>query len=210
MSIHTAGKTAAQSSTDYESQMSSHALSLYPIVYIRDVWEINVMRLKFLNLVATTVIVGLCNEPVVASEKLLAGTPKTVHKKFNLAAKEFRSKQRMVLTECSGDGVQICNYTVTGQLALMAWSREGHQDRLESVTLIYAKGSNAMDMFIAMGTLMQVDSPGADKSERGVAIATLAEGIKQEAGKKSVILDDVTYSVSNLGKMGLWFTVKAQ
>lgn len=158
------------------------------------------MKLRHLVLLAGLVAGGNAPVPAAASDGLLAGPPRTVHKQFNVASRKFNSRQRMILTECSGAAdVQICNYTVTGRLALVAWSQEGNKEKLQSVTLIYAKGSRAVEMFIAMATLMEVYSPGSDRSEQGVAMIALAEAIKTDAGEGSVLLDDISYSVSNLG-----------
>lgn len=161
--------------------------------------------------IAACMLLAVSPEALKASEDgHLAGTPRTVHKAFNSAARKLKTKQRMVLTECSGDDVRICNYTVTGKLGLMAWSQKQNRAKLDSIMLIYVKGSNALDMFIAMGILMTVYSPDTDKSERGVAITTLAEAIEKNAGERSTVLNGVSYSVSNLGRMGLWFTVKTE
>lgn len=110
---------------------------MYSIVYISRRKIGGLMKLRHLVLLAGLVAGGNAPVPAAASDGLLAGPPRTVHKQFNVASRKFNSRQRMILTECSGAAdVQTCNYTVTGRLALVAWSQEGNKEKLQSVTLL--------------------------------------------------------------------------
>ena len=165
------------------------------------------MKLFLKKLILSLAIITASSAITVANAKTLSGTPKTVHKKFNAAAKKIRTNNRMVLTRCSRKVASVCNYTVTGNLAAIAKSKNGQFDKLEDIILIFAKGSNGNDMIIAMGLLMITYSPRIDKAERGEALVSLSKMVTTGETKRSVVLDDVKYTFTNLGIGGFWFTV---
>jgi len=152
---------------------------------------------------------GLLAQPMMAfAADTLPGDPGSVHKSFNAIARKIEARQRMVLTKCGKAQVRTCNYTVTGRLGVVAASPDGQPGKLASITVIYASGSNATDMIIAMGIMMLIYSPDSDQSERSLAISTLGKTINSGEKTAQVTLEDTSYTIAFYESLGLWFIIK--
>lgn len=156
-------------------------------------------------LATTLVIVVGAIDPARATS--LPGKIDEVHTRFNAEAREFGFHQRMVLLEC----LEVtCNYSITGELGVIANVSPQDPAKLGSLLLIFGKGSDGASMLMSMGTLITVYSPELEAEERGAAIRELSNTITQKRTTSQVTIGDINYSLQNLGSMGLWFTVKPQ
>lgn len=187
---------------------SLHACSLFAGVG----QDQGVMRMKLMNkgmrvwrsawLAGTAVVIGSVGGDALAAP--LPGKPDDVHTRFNEAAHSVRADTRMSLTECAG---VVCNYVVSGNLGGLAEYSDEKPEELESFSLIFAKGSDANSLLLAMGLLMMVFSPESERDERGEALNRIAGSFGSSKGDTTVLIGDVSYRLANLKLLGLWFTV---
>lgn len=172
--------------------------------------DIHMLGTKFINPIGIFITALLSTYFTIVgdvSAAPLTGKVDEVHQRFNQTAKSIDTRIRMVLTECQG---VTCSYFVTGNLAAIGYSQQDASDQLDNFILIYASGSDSTNMILSMGILMITYSPSAAKDERGAALNQLSAGLQSGIKETSVILGKSRYKLSNLGSMGLWFTVKGR
>lgn len=122
------------------------------------------------------------------------GRVEAVHVAFNGTAKGFNAPIRMLVTQCPATETKSCTYGLTGEMAAIATLLPGTRNA-DTITILYGDNSDAMSFIAAIGVAMATWSPAADIDERGLALATLTEAIKQSAARE-VVLEGVRYKMA--------------
>lgn len=132
------------------------------------------------------------------------GPAEQAHLAYNRLAERIGSISRMSFDKCEDRAARYCDYTVTGNLVLIATAPPGAGNKAQILTLIYAKGSDAEAFTGAIGLAMATWSPFSTADQRGQALKELTRG----AGK--AVLAGTEYRLQSSQATGVSLTLTRQ
>ncbi len=130
------------------------------------------------------------------------GPADQIHTAYNRTAERIDSASRMTPGKCEDRAARYCDYTVTGNLAVIATSPPGAGGKAQIVTLIFAKGSDVDAFLGAIGLAMATWSPFTTPGQRSAALKTLTGTPQRRA-----ILSGVEYRLSTSPETGVVLTL---
>jgi hypothetical protein len=143
----------------------------------------------------------MVSSPAMAADGF--GRIESVPVAFNGTAKAFNAPMRMVVTSCEPAETKSCTFGLSGEMAAIATLQKGTRNA-DTVTILYGANSDAQQFLVAIGVAMATWSPAADVEERGLALTTLTNAVKEKATRE-VTLEGVRYTMTTKTDAGFVF-----
>ena len=128
-------------------------------------------------------------------------TMKDTAKQLTATAKKLDLPIRFKNKSCSSDVKSTCQFSA-GSLAGIALGDIG--GRVDSITVIFAGGSDAMEGLIAWGTLIALTNPSFSPNERGAILRSMSTAL-QDNEELDLVKGDVRYQTIHNSTVGIWF-----
>lgn len=155
--------------------------------------------------------VAACCFAAPALAKDLGGKPSEFGSQFNKAASSAGLDIRVAKSKCREEGKVVCAFSSGDGLVILASSKAGSSS-IQQINLfldaaaISDKTSGAVQYVTGIGVLMLLYAPGADKTERGIVVKSLARA-GQSGAPVEEFLHDTRFEARVMPEQGLWVTV---
>ncbi|MGQ3670784.1 hypothetical protein ACT6QG_00060 [Xanthobacter sp. TB0136] len=149
---------------------------------------------------ATTSTAAIASDFTIKADQLATA--------FNKAAKKLSADSRMARGKCQSEVKFVCQYEAGSGVSLLAVADNIKNKGISSIRIVYASKDqkDVMNFAEAVGILMALLVPAADKDERGAAMVALLSRLK-DADEGNVDLHDVNFRIRAVDGVGVVTTV---